>query len=119
MAIKCNKKDIKYIMRGILLYKIINKTKKYYEVVEVPTEFEEFTKIDDMEGTLKIKYYFEFDTEPLEKFKVYNDEFKNIEWYDKFCNDIIIKNNIFLFDSLFIEGLDATYYKIKKLIHLY
>ena len=116
MAIK---NDIKYIMRGILLYKIVNKNKKYYEVVEVPTEFEEFTKIDDMEGTLKIKYYFEFDTEPLEKFKVYNDEFKNIEWYDKFCNDIIIKNNIFLFDSLFIEGLDATYYKKNKLIHLY
>ena len=115
MAIKCNKKDIKYIMRGILLYKIINKNKKYYEVVEVPTEFEEFTKIDDMEGTLKIKYYFEFDTKPLEKIKVYNDEFKAIEWHDKYKEDLI-KKYIFVFDTLYIKDINKTYYNPTNLI---
>ena len=81
----------------------------------MPIEFEEFIKIDDMEGTLKIKYNINFDIEPLEKIKVYNDEFKDIEWHDKYKEDLI-KKYIFVFDTLYIKDLNKIYYNPTNLI---
>ena len=103
----------KYLMYGIQLYKIVNKLKNGFEVVEVPIKHQEKKQIDEIIGSLEIQYNIDIKIDALQKIKLTNRDVKRACYK---LDEKDISNNKFIFETITIDSLNETYYNCNSMI---
>jgi hypothetical protein len=109
-----NPHNYDYFFDNEKLYKIIEKSKKYYKVVQIQPKTIDNEIYDEMHGRSVICYNL-YDIDIKNSFNVLPKMVKNINWLDKIDEDHL-KNNVFLFNTITLY--DKIHYNSYDMIPL-
>ena len=102
-----------YLIDDKDLYKVIKKNKKYIELALLPIISHDHIQINDTIGKSEILYDIDADVSKLKKIKVSNKIYN--DWEDKY-NERVIRNTKFVFETVYLDSLNETYYNNKDYI---
>ena len=106
---------VEYVIDDNNLYKVIKTNKRYIELALLPIISHDHIQINDTIGESEILYDIDADVSKLEKFKTTNKIYK--DWDEKY-DERFIRNRKIVFETVYLDSLNETYYNKKGTIKI-